>query len=152
MTAGYKAKADVVLRLLNDALATELVCMLRYKCHYYMAKGMNSDSVKDEFLEHAQDELGHANLLAQRITQLGGEPDFSPDGLLNRSHSEYAEGTTLEEMIREDLVAERIAIDSYRQMIEYIGADDSTTRRILEKVTAKEEEHAEDLASLLIRH
>jgi bacterioferritin len=152
VTSGYKAKPDVVLRLLNDALATELVCVLRYKRHYYMAKGINSDSVKSEFLEHAEDEQGHADLLAERIVQLGGEPNFSPDGLLNRSHSEYAAGTTLEDMIREDLVAERIAIDSYRQMIEYIGADDPTTRRILEEVTAKEEEHAEDLASLLSSH
>jgi bacterioferritin len=149
MTSGYKGKADVVLRLLNDALATELVCVLRYKRHYYMAKGISSDSVKTEFLEHAQDEQEHADLLAERIVQLGGEPNFSPKGILDRSHSEYAEGTTLEDMIREDLVAERIAIDSYRQMIEYIGGDDPTTRRMLEEVTAKEEEHAEDLASLL---
>ena len=152
VTSGYKAKADVVLRLLNDALATELVCVLRYKRHYYMAKGINSESVRTEFLEHAEDEQGHADLLAERIVQLGGEPNFSPDGILDRSHSEYAAGTTLEDMIREDLVAERIAIDSYRQMIEYIGGDDPTTRRILEEVTAKEEEHAEDLASLLARH
>jgi bacterioferritin len=152
VTSGYKAKPDVVLRLLNDALATELVCVLRYKRHYYMAKGIHSDSVKSEFLEHAEDEQGHADLLAERIVQLGGEPNFSPDGLLNRSHSEYAAGTTLEDMIREDLVAERIAIDSYRQMIEYIGTDDPTTRRVLEEVTAKEEEHAEDLASLLSKH
>ena len=152
MTSGYKGKADVVLRLLNDALATELVCVLRYKRHYYMAKGISSDSVKTEFLEHAQDEQEHADLIAERIVQLGGEPNFSPKGMLDRSHSEYAEGTTLEDMIREDLVAERIAIDSYRQMIEYIGGDDPTTRRMLEEVTAKEEEHAEDLASLLTRH
>jgi len=152
VTSGYKAKPDVVLRLLNDALATELVCMLRYKRHYYMAKGINSDSVKTEFWDHAEDEQGHADLLAERIVQLGGEPNFSPDGILDRSHSEYAEGTTLEDMIREDLVAERIAIDSYRQIIEYIGGNDPTTRRILEKVTAKEEEHAEDLASLLARY
>jgi bacterioferritin len=149
LTSGYKAKPDVVLRLLNNALATEIVCVLRYKRHYYMAKGINSDSVKAEFLEHAQDEQSHAELLAKRIVQLGGEPNFSPEGILDRSHSEYVEGTTLEDMIREDLVAERIAIDSYRHMIEYIGGDDPTTRRILEKVTAKEEEHAEDLASLL---
>jgi bacterioferritin len=149
LTSGYKAKPDVVLRLLNNALATEIVCVLRYKRHYYMAKGINSDSVKTEFLEHAQDEQSHAELLAKRIVQLGGEPNFSPEGILDRSHSEYVEGTTLEDMIREDLVAERIAIDSYRHMIEYIGGDDPTTRRILEKVTAKEEEHAEDLASLL---
>ncbi|MBD0316539.1 MAG: bacterioferritin [Nitrospiraceae bacterium] len=149
MTAGYKGKQDVVLRLLNDALATELVCTFRYRRHYFMAKGINSESVKSEFLEHAEEEQAHADSIAERIVQLGGEPNFSPDGILDRSHSQYAEGTTLEDMIREDLVAERIAIDSYRQMIEYIGGDDPTTRRMLEKITAKEEEHAEDLASLL---
>jgi bacterioferritin len=149
VTPGYKAKADVVLRLLNEALATELVCTLRYKRHYFMAKGIHSDSVKSEFLQHAREEQAHADALAERIVQLGGEPNFSPAGILDRSHSEYAEGTTLEDMIKEDLVAERIAIDSYRQMIDYIGGDDPTTRRLLEEVTAKEEEHAEDLASLL---
>lgn len=152
MTSGYKAKSDIVIRLLNNALATELVCVLRYKRHYYMAKGINSDSVKNEFLEHAQDEQGHADSLAQRIVQLGGEPNFSPDRILDRSHTEYAEGITLEVMIQEDLVAERIAIDSYRQMIEYLGGDDPTTRRLLEHIAAKEEEHAEDLASLLTQH
>jgi len=149
MTAGYKGKPDVVLRLLNDALATELVCTFRYKRHYFMAKGINSESVKNEFLEHAQEEQEHADSIAERIVQMGGEPNFSPEGILDRSHSQYAEGTTLEDMIKEDLVAERIAIDSYRQMIEYIGGDDPTTRRMLEEITAKEEEHAEDLASLL---
>jgi len=152
MTPGYKAKADVVLRLLNEALATELVCTMRYRRHYFMAKGIHSDSVKSEFLQHAQEEQVHADGLAERIVQLGGEPNFSPVGILDRSHSEYAEGTTLEDMIREDFVAERIAIDSYRQMIDYIGTDDPTTRRLLEEITAKEEEHAEDLASLLGDH
>ena len=151
MTPGYKAKAPVVLRLLNDALATELVCTLRYKRHYFMAQGLSSESVKSEFLEHAEEEQEHADRIAERIVQLGGEPNLSPEGLLDRSHSQYAEGTTLEDMIREDLVAERIAIDSYRQMIDYIGGDDPTTRRLLEEVTAKEEEHAEDLASLLAK-
>ena len=151
VTAGYKAKSEVVIRLLNDALATELVCVLRYKRHYFMAQGIHSDSVKSGFLEHAQEEQGHADSIAERIVQLGGEPNFSPKGLLDRSHSQYAEGTTLEDMITEDLVAERIAIDSYRQMIEYIGSDDPTTRRLLEQIAAKEEEHAEDLASLLAR-
>jgi bacterioferritin len=151
MTPGYKAKAPVVLRLLNDALATEIVCTLRYKRHYFMAVGMNSESVKSEFLEHAKEEQAHADAIAERIVQLGGQPNLSPDGLLDRSHSQYAEGTTLEDMIKEDLVAERIAIDSYRQMIDYIGGDDPTTRRLLEEVTAKEEEHAEDLASLLAK-
>jgi bacterioferritin len=151
MTPGYKAKAPVVLRLLNDALATEIVCTLRYKRHYFMAHGMTSESVKSEFLEHANEEQEHADRIAERIVQLGGQPNLSPEGLLDRSHSQYAEGTTLEDMIKEDLVAERIAIDSYRQMIEYIGGDDPTTRRLLEEVTAKEEEHAEDLASLLAK-
>ena len=130
MTEGYKAKTPVVLRLLNDALATEIVCTLRYKRHYFMAQGMNSESVKSEFLEHAKEEQEHADAIAERIVQLGGQPNLSPEGLLDRSHSQYAEGTSLEDMIKEDLVAERIAIDSYRQMIEYIGADDPTTRRL----------------------
>jgi bacterioferritin len=151
LTEGYKAKAPVVLRLLNEALATELVCTLRYKRHYYMAHGISSESVKSEFLQHAQEEQQHADAIAERIVQLGGEPNLSPDGLLDRSHSQYAEGTSLEDMIKEDLVAERIAIDSYRQIIEYIGGDDPTTRRLLEEVTAKEEEHAEELASLLVK-
>lgn len=149
VTAGYKAKPDVVLRLLNEALATELVCTMRYRRHYFMAKGIHSDSVKSEFLQHAQEEQQHADSLAERIVQLGGEPNFSPEGILDRSHSQYAEGTTLEDMIKEDLIAERIAIDSYRAMIDYLGGDDPTTRRLLEDITAKEEEHAEDLASLL---
>ena len=151
MMEGNKAKTPVVLRLLNDALATEIVCTLRYKRHYFMAQGMNSESVKSEFLEHAKEEQEHADAIAERIVQLGGQPNLSPEGLLDRSHSQYAEGTSLEDMIKEDLVAERIAIDSYRQMIEYIGADDPTTRRLLEEVAAKEEEHAEDLASLLAK-
>lgn len=149
LTSGYKAKPEIVLRLLNDALATELVCVFRYKRHYFMAKGMNAESVKSEFLQHAQEEQAHADTIAERIVQLGGEPNFSPAGILDRSHSQYAEGTTLEDMIKEDLVAERIAIDSYRQMIEYVAGDDPTTRRLLEDIAAKEEEHAEDLASLL---
>jgi bacterioferritin len=151
LTEGYKAKAPVVLRLLNEALATELVCTLRYRRHYYMAQGLSSESVKSEFLQHAQEEQQHADAIAERIVQLGGAPNLSPDGLLDRSHSQYAEGTSLEDMIKEDLVAERIAIDSYRQIIEYIGGDDPTTRRLLEEVTAKEEEHAEELASLLVK-
>jgi bacterioferritin len=151
MTPGYKAKAPVVLRLLNDALATEIVCTLRYKRHYFMAQGMTSESVKNEFLQHANEEQEHADAIGERIVQLGGQPNLSPEGLLDRSHSQYAEGTTLEDMIKEDLVAERIAIDTYRQMIDYIGGDDPTTRRLLEKITAKEEEHAEELASLLAK-
>jgi bacterioferritin len=151
VTEDYKGKVVVVLRLLNEALATELVCVLRYKRHYFMAQGIHSESVKTEFLEHAGEEQAHADAIAERIVQLGGQPNLSPEGLLDRSHSQYAEGTSLEDMIKEDLVAERIAIDSYRQMIEFIGGADPTTRRLLEEITAKEEEHAEELASLLAK-
>jgi len=149
MTPGYKAKAETVITLLNEALATEIVCVLRYKRHYFMATGLSSLSVKAEFLQHAAEEQAHADQLAERIVQLGGEPNLSPEGLLTRSHSEYVEGTSLREMITEDLVAERVAIDSYREMVTYVGNDDATTRTILERILAQEEEHAEDLASLL---
>jgi len=149
VTPGYHADRDVVLRLLNEALATEIVCVLRYKRHYFMAKGIHAEGVAAEFLEHATDEQAHADQIAARITQLGGEPNFSPDGLTTRSHAEYVEGETLEDMIREDLVAERIAIDSYREMIGYLGDADSTTRRMLEEILAKEEEHADDLANII---
>ncbi len=149
MTPGYKADRDVVVKLLNEALATEIVCVLRYKRHYFMASGINADSVAAEFLQHATDEQTHADQIAQRIVQLGGEPNFSPEGLLTRSHAEYVEGDTLTDMIKEDLVAERIAIDSYREMIIYLGNNDSTTRRMMEGILAMEEEHADDLVSLL---
>jgi len=149
VTPGYHADRAVVLKLLNEALATEVICTLRYKRHYYMAKGIHAESVASEFLEHAQEEQQHADQIAERITQLGGAPDFSPDGLTTRSHAEYVEGDSLEEMIKEDLVAERIAIDSYREMISYLGEEDPTTRRMLEEILAKEEEHADDLARLL---
>jgi bacterioferritin len=149
VTPGYHADRGVVLKLLNEALATEIICTLRYKRHYFMAKGIHADSVAAEFLQHANEEQQHADQIAERITQLGGAPDFSPDGLASRSHAEYVEGGSLEEMIREDLVAERIAIDSYREMVQYLGQEDSTTRRLMEEILAKEEEHADDLASLL---
>jgi len=149
MTPGYKADRDVVVKLLNEALATEIVCVLRYKRHYFMASGINADSVAAEFLQHATDEQTHADQIAQRIVQLGGEPNFSPEGLLTRSHAEYVEGNSLTDMIKEDLVAERIAIDSYREMVIYLGNNDSTTRRMLEGILAMEEEHADDLVSLL---
>lgn len=149
VTQGYEGDSQAVVKLLNDALATEIVCVLRYRRHYFMAQGMSSESVKNEFLQHANEEQGHADQLAERIVQLGGEPNLSPDGMLSRSHSEYIEGETLEEMIKEDLIAERIAIDSYRDMIEYLKDFDPTTRRLLEEILAKEEEHAEDLVSLL---
>src|SRR5690606_11167867 len=143
---GYRADRDTVVKLLNEALATELVCVLRYRRHYFMAQGIHAEAVAAEFLQHANEEQQHADEIAARIVQLGGAPNFSPDGLSTRSHAEYVEGTDLIDMIREDLVAERIAIDSYREMIDYLGADDPTTRRMLEGILAVEEEHADDLA------
>jgi bacterioferritin len=149
ITFGYKADREVVIRLLNEALATEMICVLRYKRHYFMANGLFAQTVAQEFLEHAREEQEHADQIAERLVQLGGSPDLSPNALLTRSHSEYVEGGSLLDMIKEDLVAERVAIDSYREMIEYIGNDDSTTRNMLESILAREEEHAEDLVSLL---
>jgi bacterioferritin len=149
VTEGYRADRETVIRLLQEALATELVCVLRYKRHYCMASGIHAQSVGQEFLQHATEEQLHADQLAQRIVQLGGAPNFSPEGLLTRSHSEYVEGESLLDMITEDLVAERIAIESYREMIQYFGHDDPTTRRLMETILAVEEEHAEDLVSLL---
>jgi len=149
VTEAYRGDRDTVIKLLNEALATEIVCVLRYKRHYFMAQGMNADPIASEFLQHATEEQGHADQLAGRIVQLGGQPNFSPEGMLLRSHSEYVEGTTLIEMIREDLVAERVAIDSYTEMIRYIGDDDITTKRMLEGILQVEEEHADDLASFL---
>jgi bacterioferritin len=149
VTPGYRADRATMIRLLNEALATELVCVLRYKRHYFMAPGIHAEPVAQEFSEHAAEEMDHADQIAQRIVALGGAPDFSPQGLHERSHAEYVEGGSLGEMLREDLVAERIAIDSYREMIRYAGDDDPTTRRLLEGILADEEEHAEDLARLL---
>jgi bacterioferritin len=149
VTSGYAADRATVIKLLNEALATELVCVLRYKRHYFMASGVHAPAAAAEFLEHATEEMAHADLIAKRIIELRGEPNFSPDGLAARSHAEYAEGENLREMIKEDLIAERIAIESYREMIGYVGEQDSTTRRMLEAILASEEEHAEDLSSLL---
>jgi bacterioferritin len=149
VTPGYSADRQNVVKLLNDALATEIVCVLRYKRHYFMASGIHAQVAAEEFLQHATDEQGHADQIAQRIVQLGGEPNFSPEGLLTRSHAEYVEGGSLAEMIQEDLVAERIAIDSYREMARYLGEDDPTTRRMLETILAVEEEHADDMVNLL---
>lgn len=149
ITTGYAADREKVIQLLNEALATELVCVLRYKRHYFMADGIHAEPVAAEFLEHAQEEMLHADRIAQRIVQLRGEPNFSPDGLTQRSHAEYVEGRTLKDMIKENLVAERIAIESYREMIAYVGKQDPTTRRILEDILASEEDHADDLVSLL---
>jgi bacterioferritin len=149
ITDGYKADRKTIVKILNEALATEIVCVMRYKYHYYMAKGIHSQSVKAEFLEHANEEQQHADRIAERITQLEGTPNFSPEGLLSRSHSDYAEGEDIVDMIKEDLIAERIAIDAYREIIDYIGEDDPTTRRMMEEIMAVEEEHAEDMSSLL---
>jgi len=149
VTESYRADRKTVIKLLNEALATEIVCVLRYRRHHFMAAGINADSVAAEFLVHANEEQQHADQIAARIVQLQGEPNFNPEGLLSRSHAEYVEGDGLIDMIKEDLVAERIAIDSYREMIEYLGEHDSTTRRMLEGILAMEEEHADDLVGML---
>jgi bacterioferritin len=149
VTESYGADRDTVVNVLNQALATELVCVLRYKRHYFMAQGIESEAVKAEFLEHANEEQAHADQIAERIVQLGGEPDLNPESLTGRSHSQYVEGKDLLDMIQEDLVAERIAIDSYREIAQWLEGKDPTTRRIMEEILAKEEEHAEDLNSLL---
>ena len=149
VTQGYRADRATVVKLLNEALATEIVCVLRYRRHHFMAAGMNAEPVAQEFLTHANEEQQHADQIAARIVQLNGEPNFSPEGLLSRSHAEYVEGENLVDMIKEDLIAERIAIDSYREMIEYIGDKDTTTKRMLEGILAMEEEHADDLVGLL---
>lgn len=149
VTAGYGADRGAIIKLLNEALATELVCVLRYKRHYFMAKGIHAESVKSEFLQHAKEEMAHADRLAKRITELGGEPDFSPDGLSSRSHAEYIPGDSLVDMIKENLIAERIAIESYREMVTFLANNDPTTQRMIKEILAVEEEHADDMASLL---
>lgn len=149
VTEGYKGDRGTVIKLLNDALATEIICVLRYRRHWLMAKGINSEPVAAEFLEHANEEQAHADKIGVRITQLGGEPDLNPANLSSRAHSQYIEGTSLSDMIKEDLVAERIAIDTYAEMIRYIGDNDPTTRRMLEEILEKEEEHANELSDLM---
>jgi len=149
VTEGYSADRAKIIQLLNESLATELVCVLRYKRHYFMASGIKAAAAADEFLEHATQEAEHADKLAERIVQLGGEPDFNPDNLSKNSHAQYVAGNSLKEMVLEDLVAERIAVDSYREIIQYIGESDPTTRRIFEDILAQEEEHADDMADLL---
>ena len=149
VTESYKADRDTVIKLLNEALATEIVCNLRYRRHYFMAMGIHAQPVADEFKQHADEEQQHADQIAERITQLGGEPNFNPDGLVTRSHAEYIEGGSLVDMIRENLVAERIAIESYGEMVRYFGDKDPTTRRLMEGILAVEEEHADDMADLL---
>jgi bacterioferritin len=151
ITEAYRGDPKVVCDVLNQALATEIVCVLRYKRHFFMAKGLNKDAVAAEFAEHAVDEQQHADSIAERITQLGGEPDLNPEGLASRSHSEYVEGDTLVDMIKEDLIAERVAIESYTEIIRFFGDNDPTTRRLMESILGKEEEHANDMQDLLAR-
>ena len=152
ITVSYSANRETVIKLLNEALATELLCVLRYRRHHFMAAGLSAKSVAQEFMDHSVEEQAHADEIANRIVQLRGEPDFSPDGLSSRSHAEYVEGETLVDMIKENLVAERIAIDSYREMINYLGESDTTTRRMLEGILAMEEEHADDLLTLVEKY
>ncbi|HTZ80584.1 MAG TPA: DUF892 family protein [Stellaceae bacterium] len=149
VTEGYKADRKKVIAVLNEVLATEIVCTLRYRRHYFMAAGINSESVKAEFLQHAGEEQQHADWVAERITQLGGEPNFNPEGLAGRSHAEYVEGSDLRSMIREDLVAERIAIESYSEIVRWLGDGDPTTRKLVEEILKTEEEHADDMKNLL---
>jgi bacterioferritin len=151
VTEGYRGDRETVIRLLNETLATEIVCTLRYRRHYYMASGIHAQSAAAEFLEHANMEQNHADRVAERIVQLGGEPDLNPQTLTQRSHAEYVEGTTLLDMLRENLVAERIAIESYTEFIRYLGDSDPTTRRLMEEILANEEEHADDLKTLMER-
>ena len=149
VTESYQGDAQKTVEILNEALATEIVCVLRYTHHYFMATGVHAKAVSDEFKEHADEEREHADLLAERIQQLGGKPDFNPKNLLERSVTQYVEGETLADMIKEDLIAERIVIDVYRDMIRHFGENDPTTRRVVEQILANEEEHASDLADLL---
>jgi bacterioferritin len=151
VTDGYKLDRETAIRVLNEALATEIVCILRYKRHYFSAQGLNSESVKQEFLEHANDEQRHADMIAERITQLGGDPDLNPEGMAMRSHSQYVAAGSLVDMIKEDLIAERIAIESYAEMVRFFGDGDPTSRRMMETILAQEEEHANDMADLLRR-
>jgi bacterioferritin len=149
VTQGYKGDVDKTIDILNEALATEIVCVLRYMHHYFMATGVHGAAARDEFKEHADEEREHADLIAERIQQLGGKPDFNPKNLLERSTSHYVEGETLAQMIREDLIAERMVIELYQEMIRYFGNNDPTTRRMIEQVLTDEEEHASDLSDLL---
>jgi bacterioferritin len=149
VTGGNKADRKRVIEVLNEVLATELVCVLRYKRHYFMARGIHSESVKAEFLQHAGEEQQHADWIAERITQLGGAPNFNPEGITQRSHSEYDESANLEAMVRADLLAERIAIESYSEIVRWLANDDPTTRKMIEDILKMEEEHANDMADLL---
>jgi bacterioferritin len=151
VTENYKGDREAVIAVLNQALATELVCLLRYKRHYFSAAGIDSEAVKAEFLQHANEEQQHIDWIATRIIQLNGSPDFNPEGLASRSHSEYSESTDLMSMLREDLYAERIAIESYAEVVRWLGDADPTSRRLMEDILKTEEEHAEDLKSLLAK-
>jgi bacterioferritin len=151
VTASYQADKDRVVEVLNEVLATETVCTLRYRSHYFMAKGVHAPGVEDEFLEHAKEEQAHADRVAKRITELGGTPNLDPKGLSERSHAEYGIGGSLLDMVKENLIAERIAIATYSEIVRWLGNDDPTTRRMMEELLAKEEEHADDMASLLAR-
>jgi bacterioferritin len=152
VTPDYQGSVETGIKILNEALATEIVCVLRYKFHAVTAQGIDSEAVRREFEEHAQDEMRHAAMIAERIDQLGGKPNFNPEGLLTRSHSHYAEGRDLIDMIKENLVAERIAVESYREMVRFFSMHDPTSRRMMEKILAQEEEHATDMHDLLVAH
>jgi bacterioferritin len=149
VTEGYQGNREEIVAMLNGALATELVCVLRYKRHYFTASGLSNEPIKAEFLQHAGDEAAHADRIAERIVQLNGEPDFNPAILTARSHAEYDDSSEIKDMIKANLIAERVAIESYRQMIERIGDDDPTTRKMLIEIMAAEEEHADDMRDLL---
>ena len=151
VTASYQADRERVISVLNEVLATETVCTLRYRSHYFMAKGVHAPGIEDEFLEHAKEEQEHADRVAKRITELGGVPNLDPEGLATRSHAQYGNGSSLLDMVREDLIAERIAISTYSEIIRWLGNDDPTTRRMIEGILATEEEHADDLAKLMVR-
>ena len=149
VTKGYPLDRDQVIGMLNEALATEIICVLRYQFHYYMATGIHSESIADEFREHANEEQEHAGRIAERIKQLGGKPEMNPSSLAQASHTEYKEGVSLADMIREDLIAERIVIETYREMVQFFGQKDPTSRLLMEEILAKEEEHADEMADLL---
>jgi bacterioferritin len=152
LTENYEGDVTTAVQILNDALATEIICVLRYTFHSITAVGFNSEAVKQEFKQHAADEQGHALQIAERINQLGGKPNFNPEGLATRSHADYVEGRNLADMIRENLVAERIAIETYREMVRHFGEKDPVSRRMMEEILAKEEEHANDMHDLLVAH
>jgi bacterioferritin len=152
VTQNYRGKVEDSIAILNHAVATEIICVLRYKFHAVCATGLASESVKEEFAQHAKEEEQHLDLLTERINQLGGKPNLNPDGLASRAASEYVEGDNLLEMIREDLIAERVAIETYRDMVRHFGENDPTTRVLLERILAQEEEHANDMHDLLVSH